>query len=75
MLYILALCCPPLACLGAGRFWHAVLSLALCVTLVGIPVAMIHAWFVVKGAGIQAGPTVIVHNQNVQARQVTAPTH
>jgi uncharacterized membrane protein YqaE (UPF0057 family) len=48
MLYLLALLAPPIACLAAGRFWHAALNFLLCCTLIGIPVAMIHAWYVVK---------------------------
>lgn len=50
VLYLLALVAPPLACLCAGRFWHFVLNLVLCLTLYGIPIAMVHAWYVVKAA-------------------------
>ena len=66
MLYLLALTLPPVACLCAGRFWHAVLNLALCLTLVGIPVAVIHAWCVVKGSYEAAGRgvNVVVRNTN-----------
>lgn len=52
MLYILALICPPLACLGAGKFLHALINLILCLTVFGIPLALIHAWYVVKNERI-----------------------
>jgi uncharacterized membrane protein YqaE (UPF0057 family) len=48
MLYLVALLLPPLACLGAGRSWHSVLSIFFCATLYGWPIAIIHALLVVK---------------------------
>ena len=50
MLYVLALLFPPLACIGAGKFWHFILNTIFCATLIGIPIAWIHAWCVVKGS-------------------------
>lgn len=64
MLYLLALLAPPLACIGAGKFWHAVLNLLLCFTFIGIPVAMIHAWMVVKYSYQMVPGIMIVNNQN-----------
>lgn len=66
MLYILALILPPLACLGAGKFWHAVLNTCLCLTVIGYPVAMLHAWFVVQGSYQREcrGSVVLIQNTN-----------
>lgn len=50
MLYILVFVCPPLACLGAGKFLSSILNALLCVTIVGMPLAMMHAWGVVKAS-------------------------
>ena len=49
MLYLIALVLPPLACLLKGRFIHFLVSAALCATVYGYPLAMIHAWALVKG--------------------------
>lgn len=50
MLYLIALALPPVACLMVGRFLHAVVSLVLCLTVYGYPLAMIHAWALVKSS-------------------------
>ena len=58
MYYIIALLCPPLACLMVGRFWASVLNFAMCCTIILGPLAMIHAWYVVRGSERAVSPTV-----------------
>lgn len=48
MLYILVFVCPPLAVLGAGKFFGSIMNALLCLTIIGMPLAMIHAWYAVK---------------------------
>lgn len=48
--YLAALLFPPLACLGVGKFGACILNTLICLTIVGIPLAMMHAWYVVKEA-------------------------
>lgn len=62
MLYVLALTIPPLACIGAGKFLHSLINSFLCLTLVGYPLAMVHAWFVVKGSYGGDGRVTVVNN-------------
>ena len=50
MLYLIALLCPPLACLMAGRFCSFMVNAFLCGTIIGIPIALIHAWLVVQSS-------------------------
>lgn len=70
MLYLLAILVPPLACLCAGKFWHAVLNalIMLCTAGIAWPVAAIHAWLVVKGAQQQRGIGSVVNVTNVVGR-------
>lgn len=65
MLYVLAFLLPPLACVGAGRFTHSLLNSLLCLTVVGYPLAVVHAWFVVKGSYESTArmPMVVVNNR------------
>jgi hypothetical protein len=63
MLYLMAIACPPLACLCAGRFLHSVLSFFMTLSVVLIPVAWVHAWMVVKGS-YQVGPGGNIHIVN-----------
>ena len=48
--YLLAILCPPLGCLIAGRPGTAVLMLLACLTLIGWPIAAIWALMVVSDA-------------------------
>lgn len=50
MRYFLAWFLPPLALLLVGKPFQATANLLLCLTLVGIPIAMIWAFVVVAGA-------------------------
>ena len=52
-MYLAALLAPPLACILLGRFLHAVLNFVLCATVFGIPLAMVHAWMLVKESNRQ----------------------
>ena len=62
MNYLFALACPPLACLLAGKFLHALLNLVMVLTVLLIPVAMVHAWYVVKGSEKRGGPVYHFYN-------------
>ena len=50
MLYLMCFLFPPLACLAAGRLFATVLNGLICCTIVGIPLAWLHAWCVVKSS-------------------------
>ena len=74
MLYLMVFILPPLACLMAGRFWQSVLNALFCLTVVGMPIAVLHAWQVVKGQTerLSAAQTINVHdltNGNRRRRQ------
>lgn len=47
MLYILGFFFPPLAVLLCGRIFQTILNLILCVTVIGLPLAVLHAWLIV----------------------------
>ena len=63
MLYLLALLVPPIACIGAGKFWHAVLNFVMCSTLFLWPFAIIHAWVVVRGVKNSSGTSIVINNR------------
>lgn len=68
MLYFLAVMCPPLACLCAGRFGQSVVSACLCSTVIYWPVACVHAWFIAQQCYEDRQQVQVVDNRRPQLR-------
>ena len=69
MLYILGFFIPFVAVLMCGRIFQSVLNFILCCTVVGIPIAIIHAWVIVYNTYntpvyVQSMTSINIHNHN-----------